>query len=112
MSNVFFFDSRVNRRRKLVIETTKDAPGCIEWWMRQPVDFISETIKDLDEVIATAEHVAIERAFDFAKTELELYVRFYKLAIAWVEGAIIMGATKEISPRMISDELREKYGIN
>lgn len=104
----FETDSISKRCSELMKNVMEDAaPGCIEWWEKQPIDFIQQTLNDLDRSLQSGNLRAIDIAFAYAERELKMYVRFHKGALKWVEAVIRVPAKEKISPRLVPDHLLE-----
>lgn len=79
----FEIDLFTKRRMAMLNKIIEEDPGAISWWNKQPVNCFQMVLDDLDEVLATGDDRAIDKAFRFTENELALWVRFYRYAKAY-----------------------------
>lgn len=106
---VFEMDTISKRLDEMIKRVMKDATeGCSEWWKKQPINFIHETLEELEAVIESGNSRAIEVAFNYAEAELMMGVRFYNKLEGWVQSVICIPLGEKIYHKVIPDHLMER----
>lgn len=96
-------DFHTEKVKDMLSAIEKKYPGGIAWWRKNPVDFYQETIEDLFSVLETNNMKAIDAAYAYSESQLEMFGSFYKKAHDWISEEISQGREETLSPRFIAN---------